>query len=116
MNTLSDTEFHELLRDIKYDIRREADEVLTKINSKIEGIWRDLLNPGDVRSVLLELHLLPNGNLRACVVRVSSGDQTADNAAKKGAMLSSPFREISQFYGGVYYLRFFKLVEAKIHS
>lgn len=116
MPKMSNAEFQELLRDIKSDIGREADEVLSKMTSKIESIWRDLLNSSGFKSVLLELHLLPNGNLQDCRVRSSSGDHLADTAAEKAALLASPFPEISRFYGGVYYLRFFKLVEAKIHS
>jgi hypothetical protein len=67
MPKMSNAEFQELLRDIKSDIGREADEVLSKMTSKIEGIWRDLLNSSGFKSVLLELQLLPNGNLRDCL-------------------------------------------------
>lgn len=116
MDKLNSEELRELVDGVRSDIQTEAEDVLSAMALRVGQIWNDLLPTQDYKSVSVRLSLTPSGELRQSHVLNSSGDADVDSNVRVAIESASPFFEITEFYGGYFFRKYFENVDLRIFS
>ena len=116
MDKLNSEELRELIDGVRSDIQTEAEAVLSAMALRVGQIWKDLLPNEDCKVVDVRLGLTPSGELRQSHVLNSSGDAEADSNVRVAVESASPFFEVTEFYGGYFFRRYFENADLKIFS